>query len=114
VSKRIERVSQLIKKELSILIKREIEIPDNILLTVTRVDVSNDLRDANVHISVYPEERFIQTMDNLQSKIGLLQSELNKILKMRPLPRLNFLKEKETAEAGRIEELLEQLKKEEQ
>ena len=53
-----------------------------------------------------------ETIDFLDRKTGFLQHEINKVLRMRPLPRLRFLPEKETLQAGRIEEILEQLKKE--
>ena len=52
-------------------------------------------------------------MDFLKKKTSFLQRKINKALRMRPLPRLHFLTEKETQKAGRIEEILEQLKKEE-
>jgi len=51
-------------------------------------------------------------LKTLNQEIYELQQKINRRLKMRPVPRIRFSKERETAEAGRVEELLEKLKKE--
>ena len=113
MSKRIRRINQLIKKEISQLILKEIDFSPEILVTITRVETVKDLLDANVFVSVFPENNFSKTMDFLDRKTSFLQKKINKLLRMRPLPRLHFLPEKAIQKAGRIEEILEQLKKEE-
>lgn len=113
VSKRIQRVNQLIKKELSHILLKEVEFPEDTLVTVTRVEASNDLREAKVYLSVLPENQAEKIIRILNYQIYNIQQFLNKRLNMRPIPKIRFLEEKETAEAGRIEELLEELKKEE-
>jgi len=111
MSKRIQRVNQLIKKELSQLLLREVEFPADTLVTVTRVETSADLKESNIWVSVIPEERQKRIPEILNKNIYILQQKLNKRLKMRPIPRIKFLEEKKTREAGRIEEILEELKK---
>lgn len=113
MSKRLQRINELIKEEISQLIFREIEFSPDVLVTTTRVQTTEDLLDTNVFISVFPENNTEKIMSFLEKKSSFLQKEINKILKMRPIPRLHFLPEKETSKAGRIEEILEQLKKEE-
>lgn len=108
--KRIQRINELIKEEISKLILKEIELSRDVLVTVTRVETTQDLLDANVFVSIFPESNAGNMMKFIGSKASLLQYEINKILKMRPLPRLHFLPEKETKKAARIEEILEQLK----
>lgn len=113
MSKRIQRVNQLIKKELSQIILKEIEFPQDVLVTITQVETSANLIDSNVWISVLPEERSKRILEILNKNIYILQQKLNQRLKMRPVPKIKFLEEKRTAEAGKIEEILEKLKKEE-
>ena len=108
---RIQRVNQLIKKELSQLILREVNLPQNVLVTSTRVEVSRTLIQAKIYISVMPKEQSPQALDVLNSQIYDIQQLLNKRLKMRPVPRIIFIKEEKTQEAGRIEELLEKIHK---
>jgi len=111
MSKRIQRVNQLIKKEISQLLLREIEFPSGILVTVTRVETSPDLKDSHILVSAIPEEKQKRAFEILNKNIYILQQKLNKRLKMRPIPKIKFLEEKKTAEAGRVEEILEELKK---
>jgi len=109
MTKRIQRVNQLIKKELSQILLREVDFPTDILVTLTRVETSSDLRESKIFISVMPELKTKGIINFLNRKVYFLQQKLNKRLKMRPLPRLKFLEEKKTSEAGRIEEILEGL-----
>jgi len=111
VSKRILRVNALIKKEISKLLLREFEFPPGVLVTVTRVETSADLEESRVFVSVIPEEKFEEVLRNLNKKIYFLQQKFNRLARMRPLPRLIILAERKTAEAAKIEEILEQLKK---
>jgi ribosome-binding factor A len=110
--KRIERVNELIKEIISRSILEEIEFSPGVLVTVTRVETAGDLLDTNVFISVLPDNKRSEAVSYLRRKTGQLQKRMNESLNMKPIPRLNFLEEKGTAEAGRIEELLVELKKE--
>ncbi len=111
MKKRIQQVNQLIKEELSQIILREIEFPSGTIVTLTRAETSVDLEQVKVYISVMPERRRSEVLKILNRQIYELQQKLNQRLKMRPIPRINFVGEKETAEAGRIEELLEKIKR---
>ncbi len=110
MSKRILRINALIKEVLSQLILREIEFPSNILVTVTRVATSADLRESKVFISTIPEEKLDKVLQILNKKIYFLQQKFNQKVKMKPLPRLKFFPEEKTAEAAKVEEILEELK----
>lgn len=110
MSERIQRVNQLIKKELSQILLREVDFPKDILVTITRVDTSPNLRESKVFISTVPEDKAQRVLKILNQEIYELQQKINRRLKMRPVPRIKFSEERETAEAGRIEEILEKLK----
>lgn len=111
MTNRIEKVNQLIKKELSQIILREIDFPDNVLVTLTRIDTSPNLIEARVFLSTMPESRARETLDILNKSIYTIQQALNKRLVMRPMPKIMFREEKEVSEAGRVEEILERAKK---
>ena len=110
MAKRIPQVNQLIQKELSKIIKREIDVSPETLITLTRVDTSPNLEQANVYISVLPEKEEKIILQILNKNIYELQQKLNHRLRMRPIPRIYFMEEKETIKAGKIEEILENLK----
>jgi len=113
VLKRIPQVNQLIKKELGQFILREVDFPPDVLVTVTRVDTSSNLAESKIYISTMPEDRGKEVLKILEKIIYELQQKINKRLKMRPIPKIRFVEEKETKEAGKIEEILESLKKKE-
>ena len=113
MSKRIPRVNQLIKKELGRILLREIDFPIDFLVTVTKVETSVNLNQAKAYISVMPERQTTRVLQILNRQIYDIQQKINRRLKMRPVPQIKFLSEKTTGEAGRIEEILEELKKEE-
>jgi len=110
MSKRIQRVNQLIKKELSQIVLKEIEFPSDVLVTVTRVETTSNLIESKVYVSVMPEEKTSKVFQILNQQVYELQQKLNQRLQMRPIPRIKFIEEKETKEAGKIEEILEKIK----
>jgi ribosome-binding factor A len=108
---RIEKVNAFIKKELGAIILKEVDIFPGILLTITRVESSSNLIEAKVYISVLPEDKSDEVMDLLKRKIYFIQQVLNKKLKIRPVPKIIFIKESKTKEASRIDELLREIDK---
>lgn len=106
MNNRIPRVNSLIKEELSKLILRDFDFPLEILVTLTRVETTPNLIEAKAYISVYPEEKADEIIRILNKSIYNIQHKINRTLRMRPIPKIGFVKEKNISEAGRIEELL--------
>lgn len=107
---RIQRVNQLIKKELGKILLREGDFSKETLVTLTRVETSVDLREAKVWISVLPENQTTKVIQILNREIYDFQQKINKVLEMRPVPKIKFLIETKSKEAARIEELLEKIR----
>jgi ribosome-binding factor A len=117
MSKRTLRVNQLLQKELSQILLREIDFFPDALVTITRVEVNPDLGAAKVYISCFPEDKSKEIFQILKREVYSIQKELDKRLKMKTVPKIKFLEEEKTKEAGEVEELLEKinrLKKEEE
>ena len=108
---RASRVNQLIKKELSQIILKEMDFPEKVLVTLTRVETSANLIQAKVYFSIIPESQSALALKILQGAIYRLQQKLNRRLRMRPTPKIIFVEEKATREAGKVEQLLEEIKK---
>jgi ribosome-binding factor A len=107
---RIKRVNQLIKEEVAKTLSKDIQT-GGVLITVTRADTSPDLNQSKIYVSVMPETREEEIFALLRENIYDVQQQLNKRLNMRPVPRIRFLKEKKSKAAGRVEEILERIKK---
>ena len=110
MSQRIQRVNQLIKQQISQLILREIDF-GNILVTVTNVETSTDLRQAKIKISVMPTKKDELVLKTLERNIFHLQQILNKKLHMRIVPKIRFTIDQAEIKAQRIEEILGKIKK---
>lgn len=111
-TKRINRLNELIKREVSQLFIREIDLPKDVLVTITRVQTSPDLSQAKIYVSVIPEEYFSRTIKILNSQIFYLQKRINQLLTIKKAPRLKLIEERTTREADKIEKILEKIKKE--
>jgi ribosome-binding factor A len=109
--KRVERVNSLVAGEVSRLLEREIDLRKVVLVTITRVETSANLIQAKVFVSVLPENKEKEALENLNRRIYDIQQKFNQRVNMRPVPRLIFILDKKTGEAARVEELLEQIKK---
>jgi len=108
VSHRIQKLNQLLKRELGQLLLKEFDFSKDVLITVTRVETSTDLSQARVYISTVPD--FPKITKILDNKIYFLQHRLNKRLRMKIVPKIRFLEEKKAGEAAKIEEILEKIK----
>ena len=111
MSNRIQRVNQLLKEEIGGILLKEIDL-SGFLTTITRVDASPNLQTVKVYVSVMPENQTDKVFMILNKEVYNIQQELNKRLKMRPVPKIKFEKEKRTKEAARIEGILEKINNE--
>ena len=112
MSQRIKRVNSLLKEEVAKLLLKEIDFPREVLVTVSKVTCSPNLIEAKVYISCLPQERWREVSRVLKKNIWSLQKKLDKMLKMRPVPKIIFVQDKEIEKAARVEELLERIKEE--
>ncbi len=111
MDKRIAQVNERVKRKLSQIILEEIDFP-GVLITVTRVETSEKLKQAKVYIGVIPEAQSGKVLRVLRKLVYGLQQRLNKSLAVRPIPRISFAEEEEVIRAAKIDELLEKVKKE--
>lgn len=109
MSKRIERVNQLIRQELGKIISREIIFPLDVLVTIIEVDTSVDLEHAKIKVSIMPQNLQKQVFDILQKNIYHLQQLLNKKLTMRYVPKISFEIDTTQTKVERIEKLIKQI-----
>lgn len=109
---RLTRVNELIKREMSELITRYSIAPSpSMLVSVTEVRTSVDLRNATVSVSVFGGDKIAQRMvlDNLNSSRRDFQSAMARTLGFKHTPVLAFRIDKRVAAGDRVFALLEEL-----
>lgn len=108
--KRLDRVNQLIREEISLLLQRELKDPRLGFVTVTEVEVSKDLRQAKIFVSVLGDEnQWAASLTGLQSARGFIRHWLRQHLELRVTPELQFRADRSMEHAARIQKLLQRL-----
>lgn len=104
---RMLRVNEVIKRELSAIVAREIQFDS--LVSVNHVDVSSDLKSAHVFVSVLGSESGESVMKKLEEHRVALQSELAGRVTMKFTPHLLFHLDESIARGSRIVEILQEI-----
>lgn len=114
MTRRTERINELLREEISDLLRRELKDPRiGGLVSITEVDVSPDLQQAKVYVSVLgTDEERDDTLKVLTAASRFLQRELRKRLTIRRTPELTFLRDDSIEHGARILSLLEQTREE--
>jgi ribosome-binding factor A len=109
MSRRIDRVEEACRKELSEILQREVKDPRVGFVTITKVSVTPDLGHAKVYVSVMGNgEEVENSLAGLESARGYLRSHLGKHLRLKFLPELEFIREQSAEEALRLNEIMRQ------
>lgn len=103
--RRLERINQLLKKQIGEIFLREINFNDA-LVTITDVLVSGNLQEAKIRITVLPENQEKKVLDILFRNIFDIQQVLNRKLNMRPVPKIIFEIDRGTKSEYEIDRLL--------
>lgn len=112
--KRAERVSDQMKQEIADILMRKIKDPRIGFVTVTDVDISDDLRNASVYVSVYGSDAEKQaSLKGLRSASPYIRTELGKRMRMRYLPELLFRFDASVERGAHIMELLREIEEKE-
>ena len=108
-SKRILRLNEQLKRELSDLIRTKVRDPRIGTVTLTAVEVAGDLASARVHVQLSgPESERASSLAGLQAAAPFLRRTLGASLHVRKVPELRFLEDHSLEHARRIEQLLSQ------
>lgn len=106
---RVKRFNELIKIELGKIIFDFLEVKPGVLATVTRVVTAPDFFSAVVFISVWPDNKAAEIFGKLSHSVYQIQQLLNKKLKIRPVPKIIFKRDKNPEKASEVEKLLKNI-----
>ena len=111
MSRRMGRVNELIREELSALLLHELKDPRIVAMTtVTQVETSADLEHARVFVSVMgTDEERAGVMQGLKSAEGFLRRSLAGRVKMRRVPSLTFTLDTSLEEGAQMLALIDRV-----
>jgi ribosome-binding factor A len=104
---RPQKVADLIQRELSDLLRREVRDPHVGMVTLTSVDVSPDLSHAKVFFTLLQDDRKDMTTRALQRAAGFLRSQLAHRMKMYTTPELRFVYDESVERGDRLSRLID-------
>jgi len=113
--RRPEQVSELVRQVIAEALLRDVRDPRIKLVTITRVVVTGDLSQARVYVTVLGDDaQRAEAMAGLESAAGFLRSRVAKALASRTTPELSFEPDRGAEHAHRIDQLLNELKREQE
>ena len=107
MAKRLDRVNELLRREISAVVQRDFEW-NNALITVCEVDVTQDLKEAKVFVSILGGSA-PGILDQLERKRGFIQSKVSKRVVLRNTPVLMFRQDKSAVRGVDVVNLLDEV-----
>jgi ribosome-binding factor A len=111
VSTRVDKVADLLKKEVALLIQSEVRDPRVGMASVTTVKVSKDLAHARVYVTLLGKsnaEEAWEGIEALNKASGFLRSMLAKEVSMRITPKLKFIYDDTLAKGQHLTSLIDE------
>lgn len=108
---RIDKVAEAVRQEVSIIIHDKLKDPRLGFVTVTRVEMTPDLRLAKIYFGVLgKEEDYKKTKEALDSALGFVRRLIAERINLRIAPDIMFFEDRSSEYSVRIEEVLNQIK----
>jgi ribosome-binding factor A len=106
---RLERVREVLRRELGVIMVRELRFTSP-LVTVSGVDITPDLKQAHVFVSVIGNDRQQnEAIDLLEQNRAMLQHELSKRVVMKYTPHLHFKLDGSIERGARVINIMDEL-----
>lgn len=111
MTRRTRQVGEMLREELSDIIRREVKDPRIGFMSITSVEVPPDLRSARVYVSVLgTDEEREKTLEALRSAAGYIRHILKPRLRMRQIPELEFRDDRSMEYAEQISTALREIR----
>lgn len=109
---RIDRISEEVRREVDRIIREELNDPRvSGTFSVTRAEVTRDLRYAKIFVSVLEDEKREDLLKALKSAAGYIRRSLSRGIIIRSAPELTFVSDQNIAYGVHISQLLAQAQK---
>ncbi len=110
---RIEKLQELIKQEVSKMLLMDIKDSRIGFVTVTGVEMTGDLREAKIYVSIMGnDEQIKSSLEGLQSALGYIRREIGRRIKIRFTPEISFALDKSLDYSEHIQKLLLKIEQE--
>lgn len=108
--KRSQRVGDLLREEIADIVIFKLKDPRIGFITITGVDVTDDIKNAKVYVSILKDEDKETTLEILNTAKSFIRFELSKRLRMKFIPSIEFRLDISIDYGSRIDKLLSEIK----
>lgn len=106
---KIERLNHAFMEEISNILMKEIKDEDISFVTITGVDITNDLSYSKVYFTVLDNEKKETTIKALNGASHFIRGELSKRIEIRHTPELKFIYDDSISYGEHIEDIIEKI-----
>ena len=107
---RIEKLQELIKQEMSKMLLTDLKDPRIGFVTVTDVEMTGDLREAKIYVSVMGgAEQVKSSLEGLNGALGFVRREIGQRIRLRFTPEISFALDTSLDYGDHIQKLLLQV-----
>lgn len=110
-SRRQKKVASVIQNELSQLFVESFQDSNSGLISITRVEMSKDLKTAQIYISVFESSKSSSILELLNARKGYLRKSIASKTKLKYNPMIIFYPDFSLSSEKKIDEILEKIKK---
>ncbi len=109
MSLKIERLNNLIMREVSIILEREVKDKGIEFVTVTAVKTASDLSYSKIYVTILNDDKKEETMKALKNASGFIRKELAGRIEVRHVPALEFVYDESIEYGQRIEQKIKEI-----
>lgn len=109
-SSRRGRLGDLLHRELAKLIRDECTDPRLGMVTISTVEVTEDLSFARVYVTVLEDDKLKGSIDALNNAAGFFRTQLSRHLTLRVVPKIKFIYDASLVTGSRMDMLLNSIK----
>lgn len=109
---RINKVNELLRREISLIFARELEFAKGVVVTISSVEAEPRLEHATVYVSVYPVDKKDATLNVIKKRSPFIQGLLNHRLHMAHIPQLRYAYDARSNELFELDSLIDEAIKE--
>jgi ribosome-binding factor A len=110
-SQRIRQINNALRDYMAVAIMRQVELPVGVVVSVTKVHTTADLRHAQVFLSIVPDNLAGSTLQLIKQQLSAIVADVVDHITFRLVPQFHFKLDDTERKAAQIEALLDSLKK---
>ena len=112
MTRRVQRVNELLRQEISLVIQRQLKDPrTNSFISIVKVETSPDLTNAKVSVSVLGEYKDkVKALEGLRSASRFIRKTIADVISLRHVPNLEFKLEDPLDKGAKVLQVMNTLK----